>query len=240
METGNTPNALAAPQLVFSDQTINIIKNFASIQKGMLFRRGSTQTTTDLDRTIFAEASFSEDIPREFAVFDCIQWLNVLDTIKTPILELHDNYMVITEANSGTKIRYMYAAPSMISVENRKVAMPGNPVKFEMTDDDLSKLRNMSRLFQTEEFTVKIKGTELEFGTESTSSNSYLSKKEIENPLKVEANLYFKMNHLKLIKGSYQVELYEAASRFTHTELNVNYWVVAQAKKKNQSYFRVG
>lgn len=65
METGNTPNALAAPQLVFSDQTINIIKNFASIQKGMLFRRGSTQTTTDLDRTIFAEASFSEDIPRE-------------------------------------------------------------------------------------------------------------------------------------------------------------------------------
>lgn len=233
-----TPNALEAPSLVLSEQTINIVKNFASIQKGMLFKRGTNQSTTDIDRTIFAETVILEDIPREFAIFDCIQWLNVLDTMKAPILDLHDTHMIIREANSGTQIRYMYAAPSMISIENRKINMLGEPVQFEMTDDDLSKLRSMSRLFQTEEFTVKVKGDQLEFGTESNSSNSYLSKKEISNPRQVQANLFFKMNHLKLIKGPYKVDLYEKASRFTHTELNLNYWVVSQAKK-NQSYFKV-
>ena len=69
-----------------SDRTINLLKNFASINQSILFKQGNQLRTISVMKNILAEANIDEDIPQEFGVYDLSQFLNSLGLFKEPEL----------------------------------------------------------------------------------------------------------------------------------------------------------
>ena len=51
-----------------SDRTINLLKNFASINQSILFKQGNQLRTISVMKNILAEANIDEEIPQEFGV----------------------------------------------------------------------------------------------------------------------------------------------------------------------------
>ena len=61
-----------------SKETLSVLKNFASINDGMVFRSGNILRTCDTQKQIMAETKISETIPSNFAIYDLNRFLSVL------------------------------------------------------------------------------------------------------------------------------------------------------------------
>ena len=63
-------------KMKLSEKTVNLLKNFASINQSILFKRGDSLRTMSVMKNILAEADISEEIPQDFAIYDLVQFLN--------------------------------------------------------------------------------------------------------------------------------------------------------------------
>ena len=70
-----------------SDQTLNILKNFAGINNSILVKEGLQLRTISVAKNILAEARIEEEFPRDFAIYDLNQFLNGLGLHQDPELE---------------------------------------------------------------------------------------------------------------------------------------------------------
>ena len=97
-----------------SDQTLNILKNFAGINNSILVKQGTQLRTISVAKNILAEAAIEEDFPRDFAVYDLNQFLNGLSLHQDPDLDFSpESYISIKEGKR--RVKYFYADPNAVS-----------------------------------------------------------------------------------------------------------------------------
>ena len=53
-----------------SSDTLSVLKNFGSINQGLLFKQGKTLKTVSSHKNILAEVTINEEIPTDFGVYD--------------------------------------------------------------------------------------------------------------------------------------------------------------------------
>ena len=53
-----------------SDQTLNILKNFAGINNSILVKQGKQLRTMSVAKNILGEAQIEEEFPRDIAIYD--------------------------------------------------------------------------------------------------------------------------------------------------------------------------
>ena len=73
-----------------SNDTLNVLKNFASINPNLVFKPGQKLKTISEAKTILASADIVEDFPVEFGVYDLNEFLSVYNLIEDPELEFED------------------------------------------------------------------------------------------------------------------------------------------------------
>ena len=96
-----------------SESTVNLLKNFSSINQSILFKEGNSLRTISVMKNILAEATINEDIPQDFGIYDLNQFLNGLSLHQSPDLDFANNgYVVIKEGRSRSK--YFFADPNVI------------------------------------------------------------------------------------------------------------------------------
>ena len=71
-----------------SDNTLTILKNFAGINNSILVKQGTKLRTISVAKNILAEAEIEEEFPRDVALYDLNQLLNILSTYTNPGLDL--------------------------------------------------------------------------------------------------------------------------------------------------------
>ena len=107
-----------------SDSTLNLLKNFSTINQSILFKEGNSLRTISVMKNILAEATINEDIPQDFGIYDLNQFLNGLSLHQSPDLDFANNgYVVIKEGRSRSK--YFFADPNVIVTPPEK---PINPL----------------------------------------------------------------------------------------------------------------
>ena len=81
-----------------SEKTLNILKNFSSINQSILVKQGNQLRTISVAKNILAEAEIKEDFPRDFAIYDLNQFLNGLSLHQDPEMDFSpDSYVTIRE-----------------------------------------------------------------------------------------------------------------------------------------------
>ena len=124
-----------------SEATINILKNYATINPSILVKPGSTlQTIAPASRAIFAKASVEESFPQQFALHELSTFLGVISLFKEPELEFTDKQLKIKSDKQS--VSYDLAEPSMvIAPPDREFVFPADAeIEFDITSDDISRL----------------------------------------------------------------------------------------------------
>lgn len=120
-----------------STKTINILKNFASINNSIVINEGNTISTMSTSRSIMGNATVDESFEKEFAIFDLSRLLSTVSLFKDPEINLNENFLTISEGNK--KINYVYADPSVVvSPNKKKIQLPEVAVEFNLSSENLT------------------------------------------------------------------------------------------------------
>jgi hypothetical protein len=110
-----------------SDKTLAILKNFASINKGVVLKKGKVQKTICADtKNIFVTATLDDDITEEFGIYDLNQFLGNVTTLKNPEITFTKESVQLNDGEMD--FDYRACAPNLI------VTPPDKELKLKQVD----------------------------------------------------------------------------------------------------------
>ena len=74
-------------KMKLSKQSIDILKNFNGVNANLHIVPGRDQVTVSPMKNIMVEATFEEDFPSEFAIWDLSKFLGTISLFEDPELE---------------------------------------------------------------------------------------------------------------------------------------------------------
>ena len=211
---------LKQKSMKLSDKTLNILKNFSSINPSLLFKKGNTIKTISVASNILAEVKVSEDFPKDFAIYDLTQFLNVLNLHSNPELDFqNDEYLIIRENNSRSK--YFFSEPkTIIAPPEKELQSPEEDVRFQINTRQLDQLKKAASVYQLPDISVDGETWETVFYGMSSIIIGETESNFVFN---------FKEENLKIIPGSYDVVISKKLlSQFKSVEYDLTYYIALE------------
>ena len=213
-----------------SEKTISLLENFSSINQSILVKKGSKLRTISVMKNILAEAEVDENFDRDFGIYDLPQFLNGVNLMKDPDLDLrNETYMIIREGKN-TRVKFAFADPDcIVSPPEKGVTLPSSDVTFLLDSVQLSKLLKASSVYQLPDLSAVGNGKEISLvvsDRKNDNSNEY-SLKVGKTEQTFEFN--FKIENIKLIPGSYDVQISKKnLAKFTNSNYNLEYFIALE------------
>ena len=213
-----------------SEKTINLLENFSSINQSILVKKGSKLRTISVMKNILAEADVDENFERDFGIYDLPQFLNGVNLMRDPDLDLrNETYMIIREGKS-TKVKFAFADPEVIiTPPEKEMKLPSSDVKFQLDSIQLGKLLKASQVYQLPDLSAVGNGKEvtLVVSDRRNDNSNEFSLKVGKTEQTFEFN--FKIENIKLIPGSYDVVISKKnLAKFTNNNYNLDYFIALE------------
>jgi hypothetical protein len=210
-----------------SNGTINVLKNFSTINQNLVIKEGSDITTMSAMKNIVAKAKVEEDFTKEFAIYDLNEFLSALSLFGTPDLDFQDDYVVITEEGSAKSLKYWYSDPSVVTTPTKDITMPSNEVKFDFSSDSLAEITKAASVIGAPDMVLE-KGKLRVTDKKNTTANDYATELDVPDS-DVDYKFWFKVENLKLLPGSYSVEVSSKnISRFSNSNVDIEYFIALE------------
>ena len=219
-----------------STNTIKILKNFSDINNTIYIRKGNNIITVDPQKRIVADASITESLPRDCALYDLNRFLGVTSMFDSPDLDFNADKVVVKSNNRS--IDFIYADPSVVqdagptrkkipSVFDEKSIVQ----KFTLTEDDLKSLRQAASLLGLTHISFVSDDAGLKMIAQDVSNES-LGKVTLnlagEATASSTCNMLFE--NLKVLPDTYSVEVSPTVAHFVGATTGVQYWIVMEAR----------
>lgn len=211
-----------------SERTIQLLKNFSTINQSILVRPGNVLKTVSPLKSVFAQATVSESFDKDFAIYDLPRFLGTISLFSDPEFTFNENYVTISSGKQ--RVNYTYADPSMITAPpSKNINFPEPEVEFTMTSEQLSTISRAGSVLQMPEIAVigedgviSIRAVD---SKNSTADVFSLDVGECEKDFSV----IFRPENLKIISAEYKVSLTTVGiSRFETDHLT--YWIATESK----------
>mgnify|MGYP006237060541 FL=1 len=214
-----------------SDYTTSVLKNFATINQNLVIKEGNEMSTMSAMKNIISRATVEETFPKEIAIYDLNEFLGALSLFENPILDFSDSYVMITEENKpSTKMKYFYSDPSVVTSPSKMISMPSNEVKFTMSNDDLSKLKRAASAIGAPDMVLEKNGSGSSLTVKdkkNDTANNY--SLDVNTQSDGEFNFFFKVENLKLLDGTYDVEISaKNISHYKNKNSDIEYWIALE------------
>ena len=215
-----------------NESTVNVLKNFSTINPNLLVKEGSTITTMSAMKNIVARVNVEEKFPQQFAIYDLNEFLSSTSLFKTPVIDFQDLFLTIKEETSkGTKLKYFYSDPSVVTSPSKMITMPSVDVTFEINSDVLNQLKRAASVIQAPDLCLRKKVGKTTM-TVSDKKNDTANDYSIEVSTKDSAKsfeFYYKVENLKLLPGNYDVSVSSKNIRHFKSKTNdVEYWIALE------------
>ncbi len=120
--------------------TIDILKNLATINQGLIFRPGNELKTMNVMKNTFVTAVIPDEIPAEFAIYDLNEFLGTYSLADDYDIKFEDTRLVMSSASEYTY--YNFSSPSVVvSPGDRKLVMPSEDKHFTLTKEVFDKIQ---------------------------------------------------------------------------------------------------
>lgn len=211
----------------FDNETLQILKNYSTINHAILFQPGNTLSTISTSKTVMSKASIAQEIPSSFAIYELSKFLATLSLFNDPELEIGENKVVISEGKR--KINYTFADPSTIVVPpSKEIKFPVPEVEFTLRLDELSELQKALSVLSLPEIAIVGDGTNIYV-------NAVDSKNPSENVYSVQVgetsdtfNMIIKAEYLRLLPCDYDVAI--SSKGLSHFKgKNIDYWIAVES-----------
>ena len=218
-----------------STDTLNVLKNFATINPNIVFKPGQKLKTISESKTILASAEIVEDFPQEFGVYDLNEFLSVLNLIDNPTLEFEDKAVLVK--GGGQKIRYFFSESAILTTPQKDIQMPEPELGVNIEEDILSQIRKAAAVLGHTELAITGSNgviTASVLDTRDSTSNLFEIELDKDNACKNAFNFVVSIPNLKLLPGDYFVSISsKLISNWTNSNYPVDYFI---ALEKNSSY----
>lgn len=212
-----------------SDSTINILKNFSSINQSLLFKSGNKLRTISVMKNILAEVEVTEEFPKDFGIYDLNQFLNGLSLHQSPELDIeNDSYMVIREGKMRSK--YFFADPNVIiSPPDKDIVLQSEEIKFNLNTQQLDKLLKASSVYQLPDLSVVGDAGVVKLVVSDRKNDTSNDFSIIVGETNSTFNFNFKVENIKILPGSYVVSISKKLlSKFVNEDKNITYWIALE------------
>ena len=212
-----------------SDSTLSLLKNFSTINQSILFKQGNKLRTISVMKNILAETTISEELTRDFGIYDLGQFLNGLSLHNNPDLDFQeDNYVVIKEGRSRSK--YFFADPQVIvTPPERPMNLPSEDVTFDLSTEQLDKLLKAAAIYQLPDLAVVgangVVKIVVRDKKNDTSNDFAITVGETDKQF----SFNFKVENIKILPGNYEVVVSsKLLSRFRSKNQDLTYFIALE------------
>tara|TARA_R100001015_G_C4603246_1_gene158208 strand:- start:410 stop:1111 length:702 start_codon:yes stop_codon:yes gene_type:complete len=222
-----------------SNETLEVLKNFSSINSNILVKEGNVLTTISPVKNVMAEATVPETFDQEFGIWDLNKFLGTISLFDSPEFMFEDKFVTISSSKNNSSVRYYYSEPSLLTTVNKKINMPEPVVTCSITQKVFNDILKASSVLQVSDIAIQSDSDELQIvalDKKDKSSNSY-SIKIADMPIGGPTfAFYFKAENLKMLPGDYDVNITEkVVSEFTNTNRSLKYWVALESDSYYQA-----
>ena len=220
-------------KVILSKKTLDVLKNFSSINSSIVFRKGSTVRTISNAENILAKFTGEEVFPTDFAIYDLSQFLSGISLFNDPQLEFTSNdYVSIRGGRTSAKYYFSDPEITLKSAPEKNVNFPGADLQFNLTSDDLIALQKASAVyslpdltFQSEEGldTIKL----ILRDKENDTSNTY--DLSVAGCATGTFSLDVKIENIRLLPGDYSVKVSKhLISEWNNTNVDLTYYIALE------------
>ena len=213
-----------------SDKTINLLKNFSTINQSILFKQGSKLRTISVMKNILAEATIEEEFPKDFGIYDLPQFLNSVVVLynNAEFDFANDNHVVIKEGRMKSK--YFFADPSVIVTPPEKtLTLPSEDVTFDVSTEQLDKLLKAASLYQLSDLAVVGGDGVVKLLVRDKKNDASNDFSIVVGETNDVFSFNFKVENIKILPGNYEVVVSsKLLSRFTSKNQDLTYYIALE------------
>lgn len=180
-------------------------------------------------KNILAEADIPEDFPKDFGIYDLNQFLRGLFLHNKPELDFtNEGHVVIREGK--TRSKYFFAEPSVIvTPPDKELTLPNVDVEFEISTEQLDKVRKAVLAFQLPDLSVVGKAGVVNLVVHDKKNDTSNDFQVMVGETESEFCFNFKVENIKILPGSYHVDISsKLLSKFTNNDCDLTYYIALE------------
>ena len=220
-------------KVILSKKTLDVLKNFSTINSSIVFRKGSTVRTISNAENILAKFTGEEVFPSDFAIYDLSQFLSGISLFNDPQLEFtSSDFVSIRGGRQSAKYYFSDPEITLKSAPEKNVNFPGADLQFNLTADDLLALQKASAVyglpdltFQSEEGldTIKL----ILRDKENDTSNTY--DLTVAGCSTGTYSLDVKIDNIRVLPGDYSIKVSKALiSEWNNATVDLTYYIALE------------
>ena len=219
--------------VILSKKTLDVLKNFSTINSSIVFRKGSTVRTISNAENILAKFTGEEVFPVDFAIYDLSQFLSGISLFNDPQLEFTSgDFVSIRGGRQSAKYYFSDPEITLKGAPEKNVKFPGTDIQFNLSGDDLIALQKASAVYSLPDLT---------FQSEEGSNEIKLILRDKENDT---SNTYdltcggcctgtfsldLKIENIRVLPGDYTVKVSQhLISEWTNQNVDLIYYVALE------------
>ena len=220
-------------KVILSRKTLDVLKNFSTINSSIVFRKGSTVRTISNAENILAKFTGEEVFPVDFAIYDLSQFLSGISLFSDPQLEF-DNENFVSIRGGRQSARYFFSDPEITlkSAPEKNVNFPGTDLQFNLSGEDLIALQKASSVYSLPDLTFQSVEDSDEIklilrDKENDTSNTY--DITVAGSTTGTYTLDLKIENIRLLPGDYTVKVSQhLISEWTNTDVDLTYYIALE------------
>jgi len=216
-----------------SNETLNVLKNFAGINSGIEFKTGNKIATISSTKTVLAKATLTDEFPQDFCIYDLNQFLSVHSLGKDTELDFDSNNVVFKSGRSKTKYR-MTAKSMIVSAPEKELTLPSVDGSFKLKDEDLAQALKNAAVLGSPNIAFESDGSKISvtcFNSKDDSAHTNTIEIGTTDSDK-QFKAVFLVENFKMIPGTYDVQVSsKGLASFANEKGDLQYWIAIEAKE---------
>lgn len=209
-----------------SVKTINILKNFSSINPSIVLKPGGTISTISPNKTIMARATVPDQFEGVYGFYALNRFISAYSLFDNPELDFGRESVTISSDNRSIVYHYSEASVIMVAPE-KEIKLPTVDVLFNLTNKDIQTVMKALGVLGLPEIAVVGDGNRVSL----QAIDSKVSTSDNYNIIVGETDLVFRAifrsENMKMMDGDYEVRISsKGISQFIGLE--ATYWIAVE------------
>ena len=211
-----------------SPETLDILRNFSTINSGLTVKEGNELKTVSAMKNIFAKAIVTEDFDKEHSIYDLSEYLGAVSLFDTPNFEFNAEKVTVSEGTNT--VQYYYADPQMVISPQKDINMPEPEISFDIDEGVLDSLLKASSVLSLPDMVLSSDGTTVVLTVkDKKNSTSNVFSKTVAQGNGSTYEMFLRMENVKVIPGDYTVFVSsKGIAQFTNRKQSIEYFIALE------------
>lgn len=215
-----------------NERTLSVLKNFATINSGIVIRKGNVQKTINPEQTILVEATLDDAFPETFGIYDLNQFLGNVTTLNNPSLSFTSE--IVKMDDGEIELNYFACSENLIisPPDGKELVMKDPDAAFSLSQASLQKILRISAMNDLPNISILGKKDGLFLRShELKNDTSNFANMRIGDYDGKEFVVSFKTENLRLIPDNYTIQIKVGGfSCWTNNTNTLKYFIAMEKK----------